>query len=50
MNTNEMTAIYLVDYQTDSAVVHEYMSSADFQALAENEASGRIIILNHRSL
>ncbi len=42
--------IFMVDYETDTSVVHEYMTESDYTALLKSERDGLIKIMNHRNI
>ena len=47
MRSIESNAIFMVDYETDSSVVREYMTTIDYQKLLNDERNGSIKIMNH---
>jgi len=47
---NEMQSICVVDYETESSLIHEYMSMNDFQELRQSEKNGNVRIMGHLQL
>ena len=47
MRSIDSNAIFMVDYETDSSVVREYMTTIDYQKLLLDERNGSIKIMNH---
>lgn len=47
MRSVDSTAIYMVDYETDSSMVREYMTNNEFRNLLKAERNGFIKIMNH---
>ena len=50
MKNTEYESIFVVDYDTGFSVVHEYMTSSDFNLLQQMETSGYVRIMNHVDL
>ncbi|MBR3357034.1 MAG: hypothetical protein IKG46_04315 [Solobacterium sp.] len=46
----EAKTIFMVEYETDTSVVREYMTDADFDRLLTDERDGKIRIMNHRNI
>ena len=46
MRSVDSSTIFMVDYETDSSVVREYMTTIDYQKLLLNERNGNIKIMN----
>ena len=46
MRSIDSNAIFMVDYETDSSVVREYMTTIDYQKLLSSERNGSIKIMN----
>ena len=40
------TAIFMVDYETDSSVVREYVTTIDYDKLLNDDRNGTIRIMN----
>ena len=47
MRSIDSKTIFMVDYETDSSVVREYMTTIDYQKLLLDERNGSIKIMNH---
>ena len=47
MRSIDSNTIFMVDYETDSSVVREYMTTIDYQKLLNDERNGIIKIMNH---
>ena len=47
MRSIDSNAIFMVDYETDSSVVREYMTTIDYEKLLNDERNGNIRIMNH---
>ncbi len=47
MRSGDTTTIYMVDYETDSSMVREYMTNNEFSNLLKAERNGFIKIMNH---
>lgn len=50
MRSIDSNAIFMVDYETDSSVVREYMTTIDYQKLLLDERNGSIRIMNHMKI
>ena len=46
MRSSDSKTIFMVDYETDSSVVREYMTTIDYQKLLSSERNGSIKIMN----
>ena len=46
MRSIDSNTIFMVDYETDSSVVREYMTTIDYQKLLNDERNGSIKIMN----
>ncbi|MBR4446219.1 MAG: hypothetical protein IKS37_10045 [Solobacterium sp.] len=46
----EAKTIFMVEYETDTSVVREYMTDADYDRLLSDERDGKIRIMNHRNI
>lgn len=46
MRSIDSKTIFMVDYETDSSVVREYMTTIDYQKLLSSECNGSIKIMN----
>ena len=43
----DSNAIFMVDYETDTSVVREYVTTIDYNKLLSDERNGMIRIMNH---
>jgi hypothetical protein len=50
MRNNDLESIFVVDYESGSSVIHEFMSSSDYRNLLKNEQQGNIRIMSHTNL
>ena len=46
MRSVDTTAIFMVDYETDTSVVREYVTTIDYNKLLNDERNGTIRIMN----
>ena len=46
----EGKTIFMVEYETDTSVVREYMTDADYDNLLNDERDGKIRIMNHKNI
>ena len=47
MRSVDSNAIFMVDYETDTSVVREYVTTIDYNKLLSDERNGMIRIMNH---
>ncbi len=47
MRSVDSNAIFMVDYETDTSVVREYLTTIDYNKLLNDERNGTIRIMNH---
>lgn len=47
MTNFDPTTVFMVDYETDTALVREYMSNIDYSRLLQSEKNGGVRIMNH---
>ncbi|MBR4164160.1 MAG: hypothetical protein IKR11_11610 [Solobacterium sp.] len=50
MRNVDSESIFVVDYESGSSVIHEFMSSSDYLNLLENERMGYVKIMHHENL
>ncbi len=46
MRSIDSNAIFMVDYETDTSVVREYVTTIDYDRLLNDERNGTIRIMN----
>ena len=50
MRSFDGKTIFVVEYETDSSMVREYMTDVDYSNLLNKERDGLIKIMNHKSV
>ena len=50
MRSIDSNAIFMVDYETDSSTVREYVTTIDYRKLLNDERNGSIRIMNQTKI
>lgn len=46
----EGKTIFMVEYETDTSMVREYMTDADYTNLLNDERDGKVVIVSHKNI